>query len=115
MSVRSNYYPLSAEDAEEQTPDFEPSHSPQIPSRRVLFLIIFSETLLLLFCTSKPPNIPDPRCLPAQDAVEYGVTPYAITGEDPLFQIHRVLIHDYDPTVHIEDDIVILILHQEMS
>ncbi|KAJ6504968.1 hypothetical protein C8R45DRAFT_1090732 [Mycena sanguinolenta] len=92
MPMRFNYYPLAAEDAEEQKPDLKPSYSPQIPSRRVLFIIIFSETLLLLFMFlrhTQTTKYTRPALLysPAQDAVEYGVTAYAITGEDPLFHI----------------------------
>ncbi|KAJ7504927.1 hypothetical protein B0H11DRAFT_1979859 [Mycena galericulata] len=92
MPVRFNYYPLSAEDAEEQKPDLEPSSSPQLPSRRVLFLIIFCETLLLLFMFFRHTQTtkyswPASLYSPAQEAVEYGVTAYAITGEDPVFHI----------------------------
>ncbi|KAF8202776.1 hypothetical protein K438DRAFT_1670970 [Mycena galopus ATCC 62051] len=93
MPVRSSYQPLSAKDAEEQeSPDLELPYSPQIPSRRVLFIIIFSETLLLLFMFFRGAQTakyswPALIYSPAQDAVEYGVTSYLITGEDPLF--HR--------------------------
>ncbi|KAF7349886.1 hypothetical protein MVEN_01289200 [Mycena venus] len=88
MPVRVNYSPLPAEDAEEQKPDLELSYSPQTPLAASSSSSFSSRLPCFYSCssaTSKPRNIPGLHW--STDAVEYGVTSYAITGEDPLFHI----------------------------
>ncbi|KAJ6551767.1 hypothetical protein B0H19DRAFT_1264401 [Mycena capillaripes] len=77
------YHRLSVEDAEQQEPL---SDAPRpSPSRRILLIIMAVETLLLFWLILRPagPKNSWPALVysPAQDAVEYGVTTYAIGGD----------------------------------
>ncbi|KAF7324952.1 hypothetical protein MKEN_00537600 [Mycena kentingensis (nom. inval.)] len=68
-----------------------PSSRPSPGSRRVLLVVMFFETLVLTYLIFRPdakPKYSWPSLVysPAQDAVEYGVTTYAIGG-DPKFHI----------------------------
>ncbi|KAJ7641908.1 hypothetical protein FB45DRAFT_901322 [Roridomyces roridus] len=95
MSARFDYTPLDTEDAESQKVHGQRNYAqppPEIPSRRVLYIILLCETLLLLVISIRwlqATQSCHPTLLysPAQDAVEYGITSYAITGEDARFHI----------------------------
>ncbi|KAJ7062078.1 hypothetical protein C8F01DRAFT_1251894 [Mycena amicta] len=98
MAKRSSsipYSPLSIEDGAEHEElraelEYSSAKGPS-PSRRVLLCIIFFETLVLVYLIFRPdakPKYSWPSLVysPAQDAIEVGVTSYAIGG-DPKFHI----------------------------
>ncbi|KAF7303634.1 hypothetical protein MIND_00592700 [Mycena indigotica] len=91
------YSPLSMEDGPEQDEakaDFEAPiahRSRPSPSRRVLLCLLAFETLVIVYLIFRPHtktshSWPSLVYSPAQDAVEYGLTSYAIGG-DPKFHI----------------------------
>jgi hypothetical protein len=98
--LSTSYHRLSVEDAEQH----ETFHERPRPSRsrRVLITVVIVETLLLLWFMLRPnqpkysrpalvycrfqirvqlPFLADVCAAPAQDAVEYGITTYAIGGD----------------------------------
>ncbi|KAJ7820744.1 hypothetical protein B0H14DRAFT_3472044 [Mycena olivaceomarginata] len=81
--LSTSYHRLSVEDAEQH----ETFHERPRPSRsrRVFITVVIVETLLLLWFMLRPnqPKYSWPALVysPAQDAVEYGITTYAIGGD----------------------------------
>ncbi|KAF7359821.1 Threonyl-tRNA synthetase [Mycena venus] len=81
------YHRLSVEDTEQPDPFPEPRPS---QSRRILLVVIFLETVALLWSILRTanPKYSGPAMVysPAQEAVEYGITSYAI-GRNEKFRI----------------------------
>ncbi|KAJ6478197.1 hypothetical protein C8R45DRAFT_1101586 [Mycena sanguinolenta] len=75
------YHRLSVEDPDAKQPESFADTPPQSTSRHSLLVVIFLETLLILwliFHTAEPKySAPAFAYSPAQDAVEYGITSYA--------------------------------------
>ncbi|KAJ7694807.1 hypothetical protein B0H17DRAFT_1056873 [Mycena rosella] len=87
---RIPYHRLSIEDPEQPELEGFPQAPRPSPSRHILFLVIFLETLVLLWWTFRAP---EPKCFgpgtvysPAEEAIEYGTTSYAI-GQNERFRI----------------------------